>query len=180
MRHCKLYTSIALLVVFAGLIAVGLRGPSAPVIAANLWSYQPVVVREQLFWEMIFDVTNLTSSSLRFPRERERVDVRVSERWQELGSKGLISYLKPNGSERLCLYVPEQAQVCRFAMGYVQDPLDEMVDSFLSKHKLPAWLERLCRGAGRECPPHYRRLTMELKLPTTYYALNSQVFPSGR
>ncbi len=169
MRPRTLYISAVAVIVAIGFVTLAGREPRAPVIALQIRAYGAVIMNEQFLWEAVFDVTNLTSSTLRFAEKGNKAEVNVAERWHKLSARGLVHYLPPNGSDRFRLCVPPRARTCRVVLNCEQDPLDERINFFLSTHKLPVRFQILCRGAARRLPHTYRTLVIELSLPTTTY-----------
>lgn len=180
MRHRKVYIWLALSVAIAGLGALTVRGSRAQVVGVRLRSYGAVILNEKFQWEAVFEVTNLTSSTLRGRGRKDRAEVSVAQQWQDLSANRLFPDLQPNCSGRFRVYVPNGAQCCRFALEYEREPLRERVDFFLSNHKLPASLDRLCRRAAGRFPHSCSKSVTELELPTTTYRLGDRMFTARK
>ena len=183
MRHRKVIVAVILLVLAAGLAVYGL--PRRQVLAWKVVSIEPreqYWVRdhmEQHCWRVEIEVTNLSPSEIIVDWNRDESAFQIGGRWENLGTGALMPYLGPSESRTFSVYVPERAQACRLLMHYEQGPFWSKADQFLKDHGTYVPDKLFARGMklNQKLPGHYRRLNIEVKIPTASSRLDETKAP---
>jgi|SRR5882672_8161267 len=174
MRRRKIIISVALLALVAGLAIFCVELSRGPVLAWKVLSVRPTEnywVRdhmEQQCCRVEIEVSNITPSEVIVDWNRDETSFQIAGRWENLGISALMPYLGPNESRAFPVYVPRQAQACRLLMHYEHGPLWSRADQFLQKHNinLPLNLFTLGMNLDKKLPGHYKRLSIEVEIPS--------------
>jgi hypothetical protein len=99
---------------------------------------------------------------------RDKSAFQIDGHWEDLGIAAMMPHLGPNEARTLRLIVPRRAQACRLLMHYEHDPLWSRTDEFFKGRGiyLPDKLFIPAIEFNKKLPGHFRRLDIEVKLPT--------------
>jgi len=175
MPRRRIFLGAVIFVLAAGLVeplSTLLRGPVlawelAGVREADDWSG---VSGEQWRWIANIEVTNLTSSEVIFVGRADKTDVQIAGSWRDLGITSLLGgALGSHEARTITLFIPQRTQAFRTIIYYERDPLWSIVDTFLRGRGIYVSdrIFTFCRKAEGKLPGHFRRLVIDVKIPST-------------